>query len=193
MPRGMLSSQSPNLKSSPLTRPENCRDQTARDVTCAAPFPDRESPRPRRFASIRNQADEMRPAPKLPQLVRLPQELRSRPRKRKEEQADLSRAAPSPRKIHGHRPGKPAPPRFLPPAQPADESERGERNIERFDLDHPAFFEQAEIRQPHERGGERAVRPECVAGRARRRRARPRARRAPMAVARSIRCARRRF
>ena len=43
-----------------------------------------------------------------------------------------------------------------------DESKRGERDVERLDFNHAAFFEEAEIRQPHHGGGERTIRAQST-------------------------------
>ncbi len=100
----------------------------------------------------------MRSSDELTQLASLPQD-RDHDRVEKKKRERTFGEESEPEKNSSATPRQPAFPRLIPPTQPADKSERGERNVERFDLDQATFFEQAKIGQPHHGGGERSVRP----------------------------------
>jgi hypothetical protein len=68
-----------------------------------------------------------------------------------------------PEKDPGDDPGQPRRTSFSPPAQPENQGQPRERNVERFNLDEPPFLDDSKIRQPDQSGDERAVRTETTA------------------------------
>src|ERR1044071_1442565 len=98
----------------------------------------------------------MRNNEELPQLSR-PIEDSDDDGVKKEKVQRTLREETEPKKDPGHGPGEPSRAALLPAAQPEDEGESKKRNVERFDLDEPALFDHAEIRQPDQGGEERSV------------------------------------